>query len=66
MKNPFLYLLNNSRGVREPEISSQVGNTKFFRDKDGYPKISRFSKEPEFSKESRVPKELRFGKGLQI
>ena len=36
----------------------RVRNTKFLRDRDGYPKISRFSKESEF------PKQLGFGKGL--
>ena len=41
-----------------------VKNTKFFRDRDGYQKISRFSKEPGFSKELGFPKELEFGKGL--
>ena len=40
-----------SKGVREPEISGQVGNTKFFQDRDGYPKISRFSNLSGFSKE---------------
>ena len=50
--------------MREPEILGQVGNTKFFLDRDGYPKISRFSNLSGFSKESEFPKELEFGKRL--
>ena len=36
--------------MREREISGRVGNMKFFRDRDGYQKISRFSKELRFGK----------------
>ena len=39
-------------------MSNRVGNTKFFLDRDGYPKISIFSDLSGFAKE------LRFGKGL--
>ena len=46
------------RGVRELEISGRVGDTKFLWDRDGYPKISRFSNESGF------PKVLGFGEGL--
>ena len=37
--------------MREPKVSSRVGNTKFFRDRDEYLKISRFSKKSGFPKE---------------
>ena len=47
------------RGVREPEILGRVRNTKFFLDRNGYPKISRFSNLSGF------PKELGFRKGLR-
>ena len=39
-----------TKDVRELEISGPAGKTKFFWDRDGYPKISRFPKELEFEK----------------
>ena len=40
------------------------GTRKFFRNRDGYLKISKFSNLSGFSKESGLPKELGFRKGL--
>ena len=51
-----LLLLLLYRGVQDPEIS---GHTKFFQDRDRYPKISRFSNLSGFLKK------LGFGKGLE-
>ena len=42
--------LTSTKGVREPEISDRVGNTKFFQVRDENRKISRFSKESGFGR----------------